>query len=537
MKFVYDFIKNSIESRLKNDDEIIWELLSYKYYNGQLCNKQLEPITYNDQDILKYRNLIKSTGNNTVKLFSSFYLRTYYFHNTDAESKKDFEKIIPKKEIYNGYISNNSFNFINMYISWLHEYKKKLPSSRFSLLFKFSKEKNQDLIDNFIINDDLLEKVILLDNNIEQHINNYIDYFVTASTYMDIKITIWQELVNSKLLTKNNIKKILISLIDMANQLISQMEKKNDGIRLISQVSTFIQDINAIKNLGMNLINDKSLFMKNIDFILRFVTYKKRVLLSNNEYLNSTMHPLTFEIPIKKKERDKYVQLFLKNIDLGIVRSILFDLDKNIKDALKNIALVDMTTNFTIDSNKGTYHKAIISFQQEVFNYINQYINDENTGNIVYKKIFKNDRFFDRSTYVIFLKDIESNILNHINSIYNLSQYPNNYSFIVSRIIEVEIIIDEIFDEFFENYTNLKAPNKVLFLFKKFKCDKYITNMCFTLYLCLYDENNYNIRNRFMHGDALIEKDLNYYIYIIYGLVYITRMLQDRIKHKNEGKR
>ena len=247
--------------------------------------------------------------------------------------------------------------------------------------------------------------------------------------------------------------------------------------------------------------------------------YYKRMILSDENYLSSTMSGISTTANIEKTKVNDYVNSFMKNISLSMQIGIHLKIN-DVLDSLKTSCLADFVSKCRIDSDAGIYKKDFVKYPFEIENALYKRKGYE----INFEKFIDTINFhinFPPSIYLFGMKkEVEEDIfLNFSDKI-----FINKYAFIVERILEIETILCQIHKD---------SPQNVLLKLLGENHSEFIDDIILTLYFYLYDENTGNIRNRFMHGSALTDNDFDYTIYKIMSLVYLSMSLKTLLEEKN----
>ncbi len=502
----------------------IKEILKCHFYENKLCDSFLRELMYSKMFLEKLKSSISICSDKEAKLIY-YHLYLYYKFSKDDESKKIFEQVFQKRDIYNGVIVESAYEFIIEYLKFKKEKKEIIDRCNINRFLCFDLKRNKVIIRYLVDTYEDLERVLPHDEECYIDKDKYIEYFINNLSSGELLRDMWPVIVNKNLLTYDDVKNIIDTIIKYTNALILIIKNKSINVRIIFQTSQLIENLNIMKKFGSNLTVGRKTFLTNIDYILRVFTFYKREFMADDDYLKQIMSEHEFEFPVENDKLKEYKDKYFENIDLNILRNIIIDLDKKIMEASSKIDIYDLVSHCTIDSTEATYMNDPIEYPLEIQEYVETKLINKNRLTTIMRKIINKKIPFQDGISFIFMLDKDEEILKHIDKKYN-GAYINDYVFIAERIIEIEIVIDEIVLNLHPDYVDKPMSDKVLLLFKKYHDDSYLKNLLFTIYVYIYDENGYNLRNRVMHGNAL-KDDIKKNKITVYGLVILVYQIKN----------
>lgn len=247
--------------------------------------------------------------------------------------------------------------------------------------------------------------------------------------------------------------------------------------------------------------------------------YYKRMILSDENYLNSTMSKISGNTNIEKSKIDDYIDAYMKNISLSMQIGVHLKINE-ILDSLKTHALIDFVSKCRIDSSNGTYTKEFTNYPKEIEKVL--YKRKGNKFNL--EKLVDAINFQINSPPSIYLFGKKKEIEDEIFSEFRDKRFINKYTFIVERILEVEANLLRIYND---------SPQNVLLKLLDEEHGEFVEDIVLTIYFYLYDENTGNIRNRFMHGSAMTDNDLDNTIYKIMAIVCLSMSLKSLLEDES----
>ncbi len=519
---------NSYEIMLKQDD--VEQLLKLYLYSKKLRNKDYLLIS---EFIISYYN--------TINNFE-------YKQNVDnyKEVKENYKNALKKfAQIDKPYITfiNDAFNFYNLTIDYCIENDLFIDLeylARICTNLKPEFIKLNFVIHKFINNNIHLSLVILFDNEIDKHLNEYNNYIKSCicekNSYKYPKSVIF-ELEKNKLLSEDIIKIIINNIIDKINELYKQVINKES---YLIQALAFIDDLNRTINKFLQRIGsmDETQANKLYECLNNLLTIK-RYILSDDNYINSQLQKFSYSFTIPNAKKEEIVKNINNNI-FNLYNHSIVNFEYQMKAALKSYskyALLSMVSTFRIDSKQQMYYKPneiiINNFFKEYYDEIGKEFTKRSKKLVnrksenYYEEMLKylGETFFNHQHMLYsFLKDYNNfdDMVDEFKRISNIT-FDDDYIILASNVMHIESTILDLLVKF-----NLKVTAdgriNLYTLASYFKKEKFIVNGLMYINYILYEISGLNIRNNFAHGNLInknIEIELMVTISVIIFLHYL----------------
>lgn len=558
-EFNYHFNNRYKAKKFNNEiNKLIFMLDSLFYNNNKLVT------SLNSYDIIIppkiVRHLTKlynySLINNYVpqKYIISDFLLTYFNTIiTNKKSNKKYKKI--EEQFKKIMIEFNNKQFLKQFLLdsstfYLEVTKYGVKNDVYispEIVYKMLNNTTNDILKNNIIeellkNDKYYLILINYDKELQKHKNYYFNFIIKIlrqeNRYDDIN-DIFKKLICNNCLNNDEIKKIINLYIIKTNDLCNKYKKKDE--KFIGSLS----EIEFLKNRLIDVLEisllDESYKEKLHECIINILSLK-RYLLSDDKYINSSMHEFSTTITISN---DKIKQFHdeISNNKFRIYSASSIDFDKCVEDAIKNyseFALQSIVSNFSISNKNQIYSTNGIfssnykySFEKYYENLGKKYTidNKENLLNIIGKDYYiEMLRYLSRTfimhqniTLSVLGKEEFMNLIEKLKKDLNYDS-NNYYEIILGNILAIEINVNKVLTKNSIKYTNDAITNLDL-LFKKYINDKIARNGIMYLYYILYEQSGPNLRNKAMHG-TLINDDLKIPLLISFSsLIFVSWLL------------
>lgn len=526
------FIFNTQTFFYKNDQfDYIKALLEYSHENNKI--EELEVLCY------------------ILYCFHYSYDKGSRYKNDDVEVYKNgYYTIFDKKEFYNnGIVLKNTINFMKKYINYIL-----LNYNKDTLFYKIYNEISFYLVVlNLYVTDELqiyIDKLLLLDDyNIMRYIIEFDkNIIVNKKLYLNNELSFFKEVYNKTefQLVKKLYKKFLIDEND-ENDILTFIRNK-----LINIEHKRKYEVNEIAN---NIIYMCSLIRATKECSIKLKDQLKKVKIQAEQFArenirNKNENFLSGGYTIELSELDKTIKEKLddisriynecnSNIELFIFRMLHTNfesiLEETIKNCLDNALYQVVVQKVEIDMDnmlvkKGenkyeaniirTYYsdKMNIIYDAKFSNEINSHIYSKNKAYRYLIEAYKDnnkinmhilDLFFNE--YNIKLKDVRDMIIGlDIFRKDNLIDMKFNLQIVVMKIIIfIETALLTIYNDVFKSTID-SFDEKIIFeLFNKFSNDNEtdLTNTLAYVYMSIYDNMGFNIRNIYSHGNIASYKD------------------------------
>ena len=484
------------------------------------------------------------TYNNTLN--SNTYKKNYLKHN---EAKKDFEKSLEKfnfrKEFYTKSISI-LYQFYKKLIKYAFKNEIYMDDELINRMFNNLRQEEKyynELIEMFINNKSNIHKIIKFDKEKGKHINTYLEYINDSldgfGKYNYAKEILF-ELERSQCLNYEFMQKVINKYIDIVNKECKKLKDKTYSfICGRSEIEDLKNELNYIlKNIETltNIQKDK------IKECLKQILSLKRMLISDNEYLNSEMHAMSFEEKIKKEDVEKYKESILDNEYLLYSASKLV-FTKQIEDALElysQYPLQSIVSYYKIDSEKNIYEIGVEDRKKQENDNFKKFFDQKGKeytqkNNSLRNKLSKDyyeeflkylSKTFIMQQELVILTIGNENLKKTIEKLKKSVNYDynNDYAIVVNNILAIESNIVKFMKK--KNLSNNKSGfDNINELVNNFKEDKDVINGLMYLNYTLYEKSGLNLRNYIMHG-TLINSNLNVPLMVTFsGLIFVSWLL------------
>lgn len=523
---------NSYEIRINIDDiDQLFKLYLYSEEN------ELESEKYVLLDFLY-------TYSNTIS--SNTYKKNYSNYN---DSKKDFENILNKYNLKREFYMQSIdilYQFYKKLIEYAIEDEIYIDAELINRIFNNLRKKEEycnELIDIFIINKKNICNIVKFDNEKNKHLDTYLEYINNSldsfGGYNYAK-EIFFELEKSQCLNNEFTRKVINKYVDVVNESCDKLKDKN---------YSFIHGISEIENLK----NELNYILKNIKTLtdvekekikecLKKILCLKRLLISDDEYLNSEMHETSFQETVNKEDIEKYKKSLLSNEYLLYSASKL-DFSKQIQSALELYAkypLQSIVSSYQIDSAKNIYSIGIEDrkksnndnfkkyFDQKGREYTEKHKNLMNKLSKDYYEEFLKylSKTFIMQQHLIILTIGNENLKTIIDKLKNSINYDcdNDYAIVVNNILAIESNIVTFMKKkgLRDNKNGFDNINDLMSIYTE---DKDIVNGLMYLNYILYEKSGLNLRNYMMHG-TLINSNLDIPLMVTFsGLIFVSWLL------------
>ena len=525
---------NSYEIRLNIKD--LEQLIKLYLYSKE---NKLENERYVLLDFLyTYSNTINSTTykNNYIKY---------------KESKKDFEDVLNKFGIKRDFYNQSIvilYQFYKHLIQYAMENDIFVDGELINRVFnnlRPNKEYCNELIDIFINNNKNICNIVNFDNEKNKHLDTYLKYIIdslnTFGGYNYAKEILF-ELDKSNCLENQFTTIVINKYVYVVNKLCNKLkEKKYSFIHGISEIENLKNELNFILR---NIQSLNEIEKNKIKECLKQVLFLKRLLISDDEYVNREMHETTFQEEIKKEEIEKYKKQILDN-ELLIYAASKINFIKEIEKALEIYAkypLQSIVSSYNIDSIKGVYSVGIESSRKKnnfkkFFDKIGkEYTTQKHNKlmNILSKDYYEEllrylSKTFMMQQYLIISiigKEDFRIIIERLKENVNYDYY-NDYAIVVNNILAIEYNIVTFMkkhniEDKKDGYENINN------LVNYFKEDNDVINGLMYLNYILYEKSGLNLRNNAVHG-TLINNKLDISLMVTFsGLIFVSWLLNEK---------
>ena len=525
---------NSLEIRLKKQD-IDHLMKMYKYSKE---NKYYDEKSILIEFLYTYFKTIKS----------KIYKQNYIDYN---QARKDFQEELEKNNIQEEFFKDFQRECYLFYKRILEEAIEKnifINNEKIEKILsniESSREYTNSLIDILINNKLNLYEIIDYDNEVQKHIETYIEYIMEAleningynyAKEMIVKVD------KKRCLTTDNLKKILNRYIEIENNLIIKLKPKKYSFHQgLDEIDNLKDELNYILN---NITSLEKTYKSKIHECLNNLLALKRYLISDDDYVKSEMFERKYTQEIPNEEVEK-LRNEISNNNFLLYNYSKIDFIKQVEVALDNysrFALLSIVKRVTIDSKKQIYETNIEEKTNKKNNNFKLYFDEigkrytkENKdlinklGEDYYKELLKNlkNYFFMQQNLIISMIGREnlSNIFRNLKAGVNYN-FNNDYATVVSNVLAIEaniiqIIENKRLEKASDGFSNLNI------LFESCKENNNWVNGLMYLNYTLYEKSGLNLRNNIMHGN-LINTDLTVPLIVSFsGLIFTSWMLNE----------
>ena len=360
-------------------------------------------------------------------------------------------------------------------------------------------------------------KVILYDENIKENFKYYKKYLLdyeNYSIYSRFPDEMLYTLDKNGLLKNSIIKLIINNIVDRTNMLQEKCDNEHENfIQIISEIDYLKSFLNnALNRLTMLSCCHK----KKMHECLINLLYMKRVLVSDEDRINSQMQEFKYEQVIPNGKIEEFVNAVNDNIAV-LYSSSVCNFEKELEQSLNTYAKYPMSyifSSYNIDSDSQTYLKSEDGFVDSVFmNYYDEkgkiFTNtNTNLQNILtkgyYIQLIKylKQQFISYQQYIISFFDLKEGKRTLIDKLIKQGDFKlyNDYVILVLTVIQIENSIIDLLKIKGKNITN-NGFNNLNELAKEYTNDDFNFNGLMYINYILYERHGLNIRNNIAHGN------------------------------------
>lgn len=499
------FMINNYEIILREEDlkQILKLFLFYKKSNSDNCYLIAE-------FLLSYFNTINSKE--YKKNISNY-----------KEIKDTFKKIIlsnnEDKNILSTFkqMSFKLYNKIIDYGAHKDNFFLKAILERACINFNNDKLLKAKIIKKLLENNVYPSKVILYDESIKENFKYYKKYLLDYENY-SIYSRFPEEMLyilDKNGLLKNSIIKLIINnIVDRTNML---QEKCDDEHENFIQIISVIDYLKSFLNNALNRLTMLSCcHKKKMHECLINLLYMKRVLVSDEDRINSQIQEFKYEQVIPNGKIEEFVNAVNDNIAV-LYSSSVCNFEKELEQSLNTYAKYPMSyifISYNIDSDSQTYLKSDDGFVDSVFmNYYDEkgkIFTNKNTNlqNILtkgyYIQLIKylKQQFISYQQYIISFFDLKEGKRSLIDKLIKQGNFKlyNDYVILALTVIQIENSIIDLLKIKGKNITN-KGFNNLNELAKEYINDDFNFNGLMYINYILYEKHGLNIRNNIAHGN------------------------------------
>lgn len=499
------FMINNYEIILREEDlkQILKLFLFYKKSNSDNCYLIAE-------FLLSYFNTINSKeykkNVSNYKEIKDTFKKIILSNNEDKNILSTFKQMSFK--LYNKIIDYGAHKD-NFFLGDILE--------RACINFNNDKLLKAKIIKKLLENNVYPSKVILYDESIKENFKYYKEYLLdyeNYSIYSRFPDEMLYILDKNGLLNNSIIKLIINNIVDRTNML---QEKCDDEHENFIQIISEIDYLKSFLNSALNRLTMLSCCHKNkIHECLINLLYMKRVLLSDEDRINSQMQEFKYEQVIPNGKIEEFVNAVNDNIAV-LYSSSVCNFEKELEQSLNTYAKYPMSyifSSYNIDSDSQTYLKSEDGFVDSVFmNYYDEkgkIFTNKNTNlqNILtkgyYIQLIKylKQQFISYQQYIISffdLKDGKRSLIDKLIKQGNFKLY-NDYVILALTVIQIENSIIDLLKIKDKNITN-NGFNNLNELAKEYTNDDFNFNGLMYINYILYEKHGLNIRNNIAHGN------------------------------------
>lgn len=392
-------------------------------------------------------------------------------------------------------------------------------------------------------------KVILYDESIKENFKYYKKYLLDYENY-----SIYSRFPDEMLyildkngLLKNSIIKLIINnIIDRTNML---QEKCDDEHESFIQI---ISEIDYLKSFLNNALNRLTMLScchkKKMHECLINLLYMKRVLVSDEDRINSQMQEFKYEQVIPNGKIEEFVNAVNDNIAV-LYSSSVCNFEKELEQSLNTYAKYPMSyifSSYNIDSDSQTYLKSEDGFVDSVFmNYYDEkgkIFTNKNTNlqNILTKgyyiqliKYLKH-QFISYQQYIISFFDLKEGKRSLIDKLIKQGNFKlyNDYVILALTVIQIENSIIDLLKIKGKSITN-NGFNNLNELAKEYTNDDFNFNGLMYINYILYEKHGLNIRNNIAHGNYFGKNIDIQILTTICAIMFINELLRKE-RSKND---
>ena len=499
------FMINNYEIILREEDlkQILKLFLFYKKSNSDNCYLIAE-------FLLSYFNTINSKeykkNVSNYKEIKDTFKKIILSNNEDKNILSTFKQMSFK--LYNKIIDYGAHKD-NFFLGDILE--------RACINFNNDKLLKAKIIKKLLENNVYPSKVILYDESIKENFKYYKKYLLDYENYCiycsfcDDMLFI---LVKNGLLKNSIIKLIINNIVDRTNMLQEKCDDEHENfIQIISEIDYLKSFLNnALNRLTMLSCCHK----KKIHECLINLLYMKRVLVSDEDRINSQMQEFKYEQVIPNGKIEEFVNAVNDNIAV-LYSSSVCNFEKELEQSLNTYAKYPMSyvfSSYNIDSDSQTYLKSEDGFVDSVFmNYYDEkgkIFTNKNTNlqNILtkgyYIQLIKylKQQFISYQQYIISFFDLKEGKRSLIDKLIKQGNFKlyNDYVILALTVIQIENSIIDLLKIKDKNITS-NGFNNLNELAKEYTNDDFNFNGLMYINYILYEKHGLNIRNNIAHGN------------------------------------
>ena len=499
------FMINNYEMILREEDlkQILKLFLFYKKSNSDNCYLIAE-------FLLSYFNTINSKeykkNVSNYKEIKDTFKKIILSNNEDKNILSTFKQMSFK--LYNKIIDYGA-NKDNFFLGDILE--------RACINFNNDKLLKAKIIKKLLENNVYPSKVILYDESIKENFKYYKKYLLdyeNFSIYSRFPDEMLYILDKNGLLKNSIIKLIINNIVDRTNVL---QEKCDDEHESFIQI---ISEIDYLKSFLNNALNRLTMLScchkKKMHECLINLLYMKRVLVSDEDRINSQMQEFKYEQVIPNGKIEEFVNAVNDNIAV-LYSSSVCNFEKELEKSLNTYAKYPMSyisSSYNIDSDSQTYLKSEDGFVDSVFmNYYDEkgkIFTNKNTNlqNILtkgyYIQLIKylKQQFISYQQYIISFFDLKEGKRSLIDKLIKQGNFKlyNDYVILALNVIQIENSIIDLLKIKGKSITN-NGFNNLNELAKEYTNDDFNFNGLMYINYILYEKHGLNIRNNIAHGN------------------------------------
>lgn len=499
------FMINNYEIILREEDlkQILKLFLFYKKSNSDNCYLIAE-------FLLSYFNTINSKeykkNVSNYKEIKDTFKKIILSNNEDKNILSTFKQVSFK--LYNKIIDYGAHKD-NFFLGDILE--------RACINFNNDKLLKAKIVKKLLENNVYPSKVILYDESVKENFKYYKKYLLDYENY-----SIYSRFPDEMLyildkngLLKNSIIKLIINnIVDRTNMLQEKCDDEHENfIQIISEIDYLKSFLNnALNRLTMLSCCHK----KKIHECLINLLYMKRVLVSDEDRINSQMQEFKYEQVIPNGKIEEFVNAVNDNIAV-LYSSSVCNFEKELEQSLNTYAKYPMSyifSSYNIDSDSQTYLKSEDGFVDSVFmNYYDEkgkIFTNKNTNlqNILtkgyYIQLIKylKQQFISYQQYIISFFDLKEGKRSLIDKLIKQGNFKlyNDYVILALTVIQIENSIIDLLKIKDKNITN-NGFNNLNELAKEYTNDDFNFNGLMYINYILYEKHGLNIRNNIAHGN------------------------------------
>lgn len=531
------FMINNYEIILREEDlkQILKLFLFYKKSNSDNCYLIAE-------FLLSYFNTINSKeykkNVSNYKEIKDTFKKIILSNNEDKNILSTFKQMSFK--LYNKIIDYGAHKD-NFFLGDILE--------RACINFNNDKLLKAKIIKKLLENNVYPSKVILYDESIKENFKYYKEYLLdyeNYSIYSRFPDEMLYILDKNGLLNNSIIKLIINNIVDRTNML---QEKCDDEHENFIQIISEIDYLKSFLNSALNRLTMLSCCHKNkIHECLINLLYMKRVLLSDEDRINSQMQEFKYEQVIPNGKIEEFVNAVNDNIAV-LYSSSVCNFEKELEQSLNTYAKYPMSyifSSYNIDSDSQTYLKSEDGFVDSVFmNYYDEkgkIFTNKNTNlqNILtkgyYIQLIKylKQQFISYQQYIISFFDLKEGKRSLIDKLIKQGNFKlyNDYVILALTVIQIENSIIDLLKIKDKNITN-NGFNNLNELAKEYTNDDFNFNGLMYINYILYEKHGLNIRNNIAHGNYFGKNIDIQILTTIFAIMFINGLLRKE-RSKND---